>query len=111
MKFTDVIVLAVVMVIFFSVFSAQLGSIRCLDAEIEKKLMQRDSTIFISKSFCGMLEEKGFSDFEEWKKVCRAMWKLENIEYEYSEKSGVKLCRGKWSGPYGNGEVYYRKSN
>ena len=111
MKFSDVIAFSLVLAIFCSVFSAQLGCIKRLDTEIEKKLMQRDSLAFISKSFCGVCKGKGFTDFEEWKNVCRVMWKLESIEFEYSEESMKRLYVGKWNGPYGKGEVYYCEIN
>ena len=50
--------------------------------------------------------------FEDWKKTCRAMWLLDEIEYGVEESGkDKKLMVGKWNGPYGSGIVYCRRKN
>ena len=107
MRYTELILSVLVTGIFCSTFSAQLSALNRLDCEARKSLYQRDSITFISQSFYGVSEQKGFSDFEEWKKACKAMWKLEDIEYKCFEKAEKKICYGYWRGPYGEGKVFY----
>ena len=65
-----------------------------------------DSLVFISGSFTALCKGKGFSSFEEWQRVCKIMWQLESIEWEYA---GGEIYCGRWNGPYGSGEVFAKK--
>lgn len=112
MRLVEVILLAVLLSLFCGIFSDCITSIRKLDVEINLARKKKDCICFISKSFCKTCEGKGFETFEEWKKTCRAMWLLEEIEYEAGESEKDKsLMVGKWNGAYGSGIVYCRRKN
>ena len=109
MKLVDVICLYVILALFSSAFVGMYSQILKLDSELEVMRKKTDSLIFISESFCNSCQGKGFSSFDEWKRVCAGMWKLEKIEWKYLGKTGENddgLWCGKWEGPYGSGEVY-----
>lgn len=112
MRLVEVILLAVVISLFCGIFCDCLTSIRKLDCEIECVRKKNDAVRFISKSFCKTCEGKCFDNFEDWKKTCRTMWLLDEIEYGVEESGNdKKLMVGKWNGPYGSGIVYCRRKN
>ena len=109
MRLTDVAVLIVVTGLFCPIYSNQIKNIGQFNRRIHQSVQKRDSVRFISESFRNVCMGKGFSDFDEWKEVCREMWKLDFIEWEKSEGVGSELYHGNWNGLCGSGEVYCRK--
>ena len=87
-------------------FSAQLFQIKKIDEQLMLLKKQVDSITFISGSFCNSCKEKGFHNLDEWKVVCKKMWKLEEIEWSCFKSGEELIYFGKWNGPYGRGEVY-----
>ena len=105
MKFYEVIFLSVIIGLFSSSVSGYVVQIRKLDSYIEQlggKVMSLD---FISESFRNVCAGKGFKSFDEWEDACRVLWNLDFIEWKCT---GHNLYLGRWSGPYGSGEVYCR---
>lgn len=107
MKLSDVIILSVIISIFSPLFARSISLIRKMDFCIEDLQAQQTSITFISESFYETCQEegRGFDSLEEWKISCKLLWSLESIEV----KEEKNLLSGKWSGPSGKGEVYYRK--
>ncbi len=101
----------------FLIFSFS-GGLKSCSLLYSKKMEVKnafDSERFISESFRNACEGRGFASFVEWQKVCKDMWELDYIawteadtfmEIEKPEKG--KLMYGRWTGPYGAGEVYCR---
>ncbi len=111
MRLTDVPLLIVIIGLFCPLYSNQIKIINQLDGKIHERVEERDSVRFIFESFRNACRGKGFSDLDEWREICRIMWKLDLIEWESIEDSGCRLFHGRWSGACGKGEVYYRKNN
>ena len=108
MRFLDVILICVILALSSSVFSKQIFSLKKLN-DAESQLRACETCLkFVSRSFCNSCKGKGFASLEEWQKVCAAMWKLENINWDVQKDN---LLHGCWSGPYGSGEVYCHKMN
>lgn len=105
MKFYEVIFLSVIIGLFSSSLSGYIVQIRKLNSYIEKLNGKVVSLDFISESFRNVCAGKGFKSFNEWEDTCRILWKLEFIEWKCV---GQNLYLGRWSGPYGSGEVYCR---
>lgn len=103
MKFTSLLI----SLIFSFFFSAELGkSVFQLALLCEKRNEIRQSVLcrrFISRSFSNTCEGKGFKNLEEWEKVCKAMWKLDSINF-YMEEKGTY---GRWVKESEKYEVYY----
>lgn len=132
MRLLDIVVLSIVLCVFSPIYSGCLKNIRKMDSEIEFIKMKNDSLNFISKSFFNTCSQNGFKDFYEWAECCKKMWSLENIEWNVEGKGksegpedseGIVGTEGtensvgtevrplfyaSWSGPYGNGKIYYR---
>ena len=106
MRFSQVIGLSVLLVIFFSMLSGACKNISELDKRLLQVERKTDSLIFISESFSDLCKGKGFSSFEEWEGTCKSLWKLEAISWEIKED---EVMRAVWSGPYGSGEVYCKR--
>ena len=109
MRLTDLPVLILIIGLFCPLYSNQIRVISQLDAKIHRCVERRDSARFIPESFRNVCAGKGFSDLDEWKENCRAMWKLDFIEWECKKEAGIVLYHGRWSGACGKGEVYCRK--
>ena len=67
MRFTDVIVLFVILGVFSPVFASEITALRKMDCRIEQLREENDSLSFISESFYKTCEGRGFSSLEEWK--------------------------------------------
>ena len=113
MRLFDVIVLSLIFCIFSALLTDSISSLRKMDCRIEQLRSENDSLKFISETFCMTCEGRGFASFEDWKAACGALWNLETIEWKlvqtnsHDEKNGKLMC-GLWSGPCGEGQVYYR---
>ncbi len=112
MRFTDVIVLFVILGVFSPVFAGEITALRKMDCRIEQLREENDSLSFISESFYKTCEGRGFSSLEEWKKVCKRLWQLESIDWEYVSygmaDEGQLIC-GRWSGSDGVKKIYCRR--
>ena len=106
MKLVHLICLSVILALFSSVFSDIYLQLLRMESRLEETKKKYDSLIFISQSFCKVCQGEGFSSFEEWEAGCGSLWQLDSIKWECVNSS---LYCGKWTGPYGNGEVYARK--
>ena len=112
MRFTDVIVLFVILGVFSPVFAGEITALRKMDCRIEQLREENDSLSFISESFYKTCEGRGFSSLEEWKKVCKRLWQLESIDWEYVSYGMAderQLICGTWSGCDGVKKIYYRR--
>ena len=109
MKFTEVICLSVILTILCSMFGGLVYQLIEKDKRAVRHRKETDSLNFISKSFCNSCQGKGFSSLDEWMKVCDSMWQLDSIEWSRTVEGNQDLFYGKWSGPYGSGEVYAKK--
>lgn len=109
MKFTEVICLSVILTILSSMFAGLVYQLIEKDRKLLRHRKERDSLNFISQSFCNSCNGKGFSSLDEWKSVCGSLWQLEDIEWSSINDGKDELLYGKWSGPYGSGEVYAKK--
>ena len=112
MKLVDVIVLSVILCLFSTVFAEEISGLRKMDLMIEQLQTETDSLIFISESFYSTCEGRGFSSFTEWEKVCKSLWQLESIDWEYVSygmaDEGQLIC-GRWSGSDGVKKIYCRR--
>lgn len=108
MRFVELICLSVIITLFSSAFTKLYSQLLRLDDRLVEIRKKSESLIFISESFCNTCQGKGFSSFDSWKAGCGSLWQLESIEWECLEEEGALYC-GRWSGPYGSGEVYGRK--
>lgn len=97
---------SVILALFSSVFAGLFSQVSRADRELEEIRKKTESMIFITESFYNSCRGKGFSSFDEWKRVCAGMWELENIEWENIGGADSGLYCGKWQGPYGSGKVY-----
>ena len=105
MRYVQLIILSVILTLFSSMFSSTFFQIIKIDRKLELVRKETDSLIFISESFCNSCSGVGFDSLEEWKRVCSDMFQLETIEWFCCDN----LYCGKWSGPYGSGEVYAKR--
>ncbi len=106
MRLVDIVILTVLLSLFCPLISSELKVIREMDFQIEEMRMKKDCVKFIPESFCRTCEGgDGFENLNEWADSCRAMWKLESVDWKIEDS----LVSGRWSGPYGSGKVYYRK--
>ena len=112
MRFSDVIILSLILGIFSSLFAGEISALRKMDFRIEELREKNDSLSFISESFYKTCEGRGFSSLEEWKTACKKLWQLETIEWECVMQGDVHeellLC-GTWQGCDGVKKVYYRR--
>ena len=106
MRFTNLVCLSVLLAVFSSMFTGFYKEFVTMDRKLEALRNHTDSLVFISGSFTALCKGKGFSSFEEWQRVCKIMWQLESIEWEYA---GGEIYCGRWNGPYGSGEVFAKK--
>lgn len=109
MRFVELICFSVVLAVFSSGMSGLLYQIRMLDKRAGELKKRTDILLFVSESFYNTCQGKGFSSLEEWKSGCGVLLKLDEIDWEVSEKYAGGLYCGKWKSPYGNGEVYFTK--
>lgn len=109
MKLVELICLSLILALFSSAFTRLYSQLLKLDDRLLEVKRKSDSLIFISESFCNTCQGKGFSSFDKWKTGCGSLWQLEKIEWECLDE-GDALFYGRWSGPYGDGEVYARKT-
>ncbi len=105
MRLFDVIMTALLLGLFSSSLAGSVQLMKKMDSKIEEAFLKTASLKFISQSFSNVSSGKGFKDFYEWEKSCRAIWKLEEIEWEVS---GADLYSCSWKGPWGSGEAYCR---
>ncbi len=105
MRFLDVILISILLCLFSSILAGSVIQMRKMDSVIEDYYLKTASVNFISQSFCNVCSGKGFKSFYDWKKICGAMWDLDNIEWETADGN---LYKGSWKGPWGNGVVYCR---
>ena len=112
MRLFEVIVISVILCIFFTVFAGAYSSVKQMDCRIEELRNKNASLSFIAESFYNTCEGNGsgFSSLEEWKSVCRSLWQLDSIEWDYAASDRTLIC-GVWSGPVSEGKVYYRRKN
>ena len=110
MRFTELVCLSVILTVLASSLSGLFIQFFKMDRQVELLRKKSDSLIFISQSFYNTCRGKGFSSLDEWKQDCSLLWNLESIEWEYVGGVNSGLYRGKWKGPYGNGEVYCKGS-
>ena len=103
MRFTDLILMMLVLAFFGSSLNGQLKYLRQMEERVELLQTESDSYSFISASFRKMCLGKGFTSPEKWKSCCSAMWPLETISWR-SVRSDV-LC-GSWSFNGKEFEVY-----
>ena len=119
MKLSDLVILLAMLAIFLPLYAQSFSLIRKMDTRIEALRSQNASLSFISTSFYETCERKvsgqgkGYKSLDEWKNNCRLLWSLDSIEVEEilvndDLKNIEKLLCGKWSGPSGHGEAYYR---
>lgn len=110
MRFSELIFLSVILAVFFTTFTGLFSQFLQLNERVEEVRNKADSMQFISESFYNVCEGKGLASFDEWKRVCTGLWNLDCIEWKSVEESESMLIYGKWSGPYGCGEVYATES-
>ena len=106
MKYTQLICFSILLALFSSVFSSSYSQLFKMEKKLDETRRKCDSLIFISESFSATCKGKGFSSLNEWEKVCRSLWKLESIDWKFCNGPDSGLCFGRWSGPYGSGQVY-----
>ena len=116
MRFTDVIIFLVTLGVFSPVFAGEISALRKMDCRIEELREENDSLSFISESFYKTCEGRGFSSLEEWETVCKKLWQLESIEWEYvrsldtrNEENDTQLLCGTWYRCEGVKKIYCRK--
>ena len=103
MRFTDLILMMLVLAFCGSSLNGQLESLRLMEERVELLQAESDSYSFISASFRKSCMGAGFASLDEWEKCCAAMWPLEAISWR-SVRSDV-LC-GSWSFNGKEFEVY-----
>lgn len=111
MKLTDVIVLAVIISLFSTVFVTEITELKKMDLLLEQLQMKNSSLRFISESFYSTCEGKGFSSLNEWEKTCKSLWQLEEIKWELLLENGSSdkyLICASWLDSSGEKKVYYR---
>lgn len=105
MKFTSVIISFA----FYAFLSSSLiqGFNGILMLEKRRDTFKREAlcTRFVSESFRKTCSGSGFESLSEWKKSCKALWKLDYISFK---DEGELLC-GAWSCGCERYEVYFRK--
>ena len=116
MRFTNIVAFLIVMSLFTFVFSGCVKNLHEISRRKNRIKKEFESARFMSESFRNTCRNKGFENLIEWQKVCKAMWQLDYIGWteadsfmEVIEKENSQLLYGKWTGPFGSGEVYERK--
>lgn len=110
MKLLDVVVFSVILCLFSSICCDFLSTVKRMDDRIEELHRQNACLTFVSESFyltCEGDGTRGFSSLEEWKRSCGALWHLQSIEWKLDVQDSHLIC-GLWTGPDGEGKVYYR---
>ena len=110
MKFSDVIIVSVILCVFSTVSGGAYSSIKKMDCRIEELRHRTTALSFISESFYKTCEGKGFSSLDEWKTVCRSLWQLDSIEWDYLS-ADRKVIYGVWAGSSCEGKVYCRSKD
>ena len=112
MRYTELIFFSIILSFLSVIISASLLHISRLDKKLVEIRRKTDSLIFISESFSRVCEDEisGAQAFDKWKHMCKELWNLEEIEWEIFEASENPIYYGRWTGTYGNGEVYGKKA-
>lgn len=111
MKLIDLLLVALLLSLSAVMLSGSVKELHRLELAISETGAKAASIHFISESFRKTCRGEGFANLEEWGRSCRALWGLEEIEFETVEENIAgreKLLKGNWTGPYGSGEVYCR---
>ncbi len=111
MKLIDLLLAAMLLSLSAAMLSGSVKELHKLEHAISETGDKAASIHFISESFRKTCRRKGFANLEEWSRSCRALWGLEEIDFETVEENMAgreKLLKGNWTGPYGSGEVYCR---
>lgn len=107
MKLINLIVSSVVLAMFSILICEQFSELKKLSVLENEIRCEYDSCRFISDSFRNVCAGKGFATFDEWKENCSALWNLNLLEWSCNCIDDTDLYYAHWSGPYGNGEVFY----
>ena len=110
MRLTNILILLIIICLFSSVFEDSYSTMQRMDYRISELKAQNDSLYFISESFYRVCEGYGFSSLDEWKLVCKTLWSLDCIDWGFSS-SDENVIYGTWTGPYGEGMVYFKRKN
>ena len=112
MRYTELICLLLFISFSSSIISTSVSQISKLNKNLEEIRKKTESLIFISDSFSKICEDEtaDIKTFDEWKNMCKGLWNLEQIEWESCPAVDKEIYFGRWTGPYGNGEVYGKKA-
>ncbi len=127
MRFVYLFASLAVMLLLSAGLNYEIKSLEKISAKKNLVRKEFESGRFISESFANACKGqntfngqntckgRGFESLVQWQKTCKAMWDLDYIGWskadsfmnvENPEKG--QLLYGRWIGPYGNGEIYYR---
>lgn len=111
MKLYSVIFTAIYLCILSMTLRNAVFYVRTYESKVQEYFLSYSAQKFISQSFKNTCSGRGFSNLEEWKNVCNALFTLEEISYE-AVSGQNKLMHAKWSGckkyEKCRGEVYYK---
>ena len=109
MKLIDLLLAIILLSLSAVMLSGSVKELHKLELAISERSAKSASIHFISESFRKTCRGEGFSTLEDWERTCKALWKLEEIDFETCQENGAgkeNLLKGKWTGPYGSGEVF-----
>ncbi len=118
MRFVYLFASLAVMLLLSAGLNYGIKSLETISAKKNLVRKEFESGRFISESFANACKGRGFGTLVQWQKTCRAMWDLDYIGWSKADSfmnvenpENGQLLYGRWIGPYGNGEIYYRVTN
>lgn len=98
MKLHSVVLVMLFLGLIFSVLNDFVFCAVLLEQKADNAFQIYTAKRFIAESFRNTCAGKGFSNLEQWQNSCRALFKLESIEWNYVVDGTEILIQGSWQG-------------